>query len=190
MNAKSHGIILFSLLFPFFTIGQTIYAGGGFGNGFNKKKFTDLRGDDFQIKESQLAWKVFATAELNFLGAEGGFRTFNTVETTSDLGRGTSQTRGGDIMARGTFRILIFNVFGKFGGFFARTRNRVIDAQGNTLIDEIVRQPALLWGFGGGVQLGILQVRLEYENIELNPSNLGMLSVNALIRIRRLESNR
>jgi hypothetical protein len=66
----------------------------------------------------------------------------------------------------------------------------VVDAQGNILIDEIVRQPALLWGFGGGVRLGILQVRLEYENIELNPSNLGMLSINALIRIKKLESNR
>ncbi len=164
---------------------QDLLAGFSIGNGFNKRRLGEINGEDFQIKESNFAWKIFASTAWNFLGAEGGYRDFGTIERQEDMGRGVSKTRGGDLIGRGVFNFAFLNVFGKAGLFFGRTKDSLVDNMGNTVADQVSRQTAFIWGFGAGINLGILQVRAEYENVELNPSNIGMLSVGAVIGIRK-----
>jgi hypothetical protein len=116
--------------------------GGSVGNGFNNKKITDLTGEDFKINENNLAWKIFAATNWKFLGAEGGYRDFGTVESTDDNGTGKSKSRGGDIYGTGTFKIAIIEIFGKAGAYFGRTKNEFYDTStsGEKVLDESERE--------------------------------------------------
>jgi len=178
--------LLLSLLFCTPALTQRFYVGGSVGNGFNNKELGDISGDDFKIKESTLAWKVFASTGWRFLGAEGGYRDFGEVEKTTSLGTGTSRTRGGDVFGKATITIgrTIF-AFGKAGAFFSRTKNEVLSSDGQTLLDKTKRETAFAWGLGAGLNLGKLQLRLEWENMEISYGNLGMLSFGAAIGFDR-----
>jgi len=159
--------------------------GGSVGNGFNNKEIQDLSGEDFKIKDSNLAWKIFAATNWKFLGAEGGYRDFGTVESTNDSGTGKSKSRGGDIYGTGTFKIAILEIFGKAGAYFGRTKNELYDTSGIKVVDETVRETSFAWGVGAAVNLGILHVRLEYENMHISSGNLAMLSLGAGINLNK-----
>lgn len=178
--------LLLSILFCTPALTQRVYVGGSVGNGFNNKKIEDINGDDFKFKESNLAWKVYASTGWRFLGLEGGYRDFGEIEKTTALGNSTSRTRGGDIFGKGVVNIgrTIF-AFGKAGWVFTRTKNIITGDDGKKLMDEKDRETAFAWGLGGGLNLGKLQLRLEYENVEISNGNLGMLSIGAAIGFDR-----
>ncbi len=159
--------------------------GGSVGNGFNNKKIQDLTGEDFKINENNLAWKIFAATNWKFLGAEGGYRDFGTVESTNVNGTGKSKSRGGDIYGTGTFKVAIIEIFGKAGAYFGRTKNELYDTSGVKVIDESERETSFAWGVGAAVNLGILHVRLEYENMHISSGNLAMLSLGVGFNLKK-----
>ena len=159
--------------------------GGSVGNGFNNKKIQDLSGEDFKINENNLAWKIFAATNWKFLGAEGGYRDFGTVESSDDSGTGKSKSRGGDIYGTGTFKIAIVEIFGKAGAYFGRTKNEFYDTSGAKLVDESERETSFAWGVGAALNLGMLHVRLEYENMHISSGNLAMLSLGVGINLKK-----
>jgi opacity protein-like surface antigen len=159
--------------------------GGSVGNGFNNKQLQDLTGEDFKIDENNLAWKIFAATSWKFLGAEGGYRDFGTVEGSTDNGTVTSKSRGGDIYGTGAFKIGIFEIFGKAGGYFGRTKNEFYNTSGGKELDESEREASFAWGIGAALNLGMLHVRLEYENMHISSGNLAMLSLGAGINLKK-----
>ncbi len=153
--------------------------GASIGNGFHNKNLTDLNGEDFKLKQSALAWKIYGATSWKFIGLEGGYRDFGKIESDRNGETVTSNSRGGDIFAKGTFNIAIVEVFGKAGAFFSRTRNE----GGGLDAEETNRQTAFAWGVGAGLNFGFLHLRLEYENMHTNPDNLGMLSFGAWVNL-------
>ncbi len=176
-----------SLLFISPALTQPFFVGGSVGNGFNNKNLGDLDGSDFKIKESNLAWKIFASTQWRFLGAEGGYRDFGEIDNSTDRGTGTSRTRGGDAFGKGMVQIGVLQIFAKAGAFFSRTKTKLVDDAGEVVVDDKERETAFAWGLGGGLQLGRLQIRAEYENFHISKGNLGMLSVGAAIGLGRRE---
>ena len=176
-----------ALLFISPALAQPFFVGGSVGNGFNNKNLGDLDGNDFKIKKSNLAWKVFASTQWRFLGAEGGYRDFGEIDNSTDRGSGTSRTRGGDAFAKGMVSIGVLQIFAKAGAFFSRTKTKLVNEGGQVVIDDKERETAFAWGLGGGLQLGRLQIRAEYENFHISEGNLGMLSIGAAIGLGRRE---
>lgn len=179
--------LLLMLLFGAPLMAQPFFVGGSVGNGFNNKNLGDLDGSDFKIKESNLAWKIFASTQWKFLGAEGGYRDFGEIDNSTDNGTGTSRTRGGDAFGKGTVKIGVLQVFAKAGVFFSRTKTKLVDDSGIVVIDDKERESAFAWGLGGGLLLGRLQIRAEYENFHISEGNLGMLSIGMAIGLGRRE---
>jgi opacity protein-like surface antigen len=176
----------FLLSNPLESNGQLVgRIGGSVGNGFHNKKIQDLSGEDFKINENNLAWKIFAATNWKFLGAEGGYRDFGTVEKSDDSGAGKSKSRGGDIYGTGTFKIAIVEIFGKAGAYFGRTKNELYDTSGAKVVDETERETSFAWGVGAAINLGMLHVRLEYENMHISSGNLAMLSLGAGINLSK-----
>lgn len=158
--------------------------GASVGNGFQNKQLKDINGDDFKLQENNVAWKVFAGTRWKFLGLEGGYRDFGEVESSSLAGLFTTRSRGGDIYATGTVTLIkILAVFGKAGGYFGRTKTNFKSASTSDSFDDTERQTSFAWGLGGAVNLGLLHVRLEYENMEIDNGNLGMLSLGVGINL-------
>ena len=180
-------IAAFLLIGPSNVNGQLLgRIGASVGNGFVNKDLKDINGEDFKIDENNVAWKVYAGTNWKFLGLEGGYRDFGKVETNTTFGRATTHSRGGDIYATGTIDFLkILSVFAKAGAYFGRTKTGFYDAANTQVIDETERQTSFAWGLGAGLNLGMLHVRLEYENMEINEGNLGMLSLGAGINLSR-----
>lgn len=159
--------------------------GASIGNGFNNKQILDVNGEDFKIRDSHMAWKVFAATSWKFIGLEGGYRNFGEIEQNYSAGKGTSKTRGGDLFATGTVDLRILEVFGKAGAFYGRTRSEFYDTGGSRILNETDRDLAFAWGLGAGINLGILHIRAEYENMHISPGNLAMLSVGAGFNLGR-----
>jgi opacity protein-like surface antigen len=162
--------------------------GGSVGNGFHNKELKDINGEDFKFDENNFAWKVFAATNWKFIGLEGGYRDFGKVESNTNLGKITSSSRGGDIYATGTIKFLkILAAFAKAGAYFGRTKTEFFDQASVQIADETERQTSFAWGLGAGLNLGMLHVRLEYENMHINEGNLGMLSLGAGINLNKRE---
>ena len=163
-------------------------VGASVGNGFINQELGEINGEDFKIDENNFAWKVFAATNWKFLGLEGGYRDFGKVESNSDLGKASSSSRGGDIYATGTIEFLkIFSAFGKAGAYFGRTQTEFYDVANVQLVDETERQTSFAWGIGAGLNMGMLHVRLEYENMLVDSGNLGMLSIGVGINLSKKE---
>ena len=162
--------------------------GASVGNGFINQELKDINGEDFKIEENNLAWKVFAATNWKFLGLEGGYRDFGKVESEYDLGKASTSSRGGDIYATGTIKFLkILSAFAKAGAYFGRTQYEFYDQASVQVVDETERQTSFAWGIGAGLNIGMLHVRLEYENMHLDNGNLGMLSLGAGINLGKKE---
>jgi hypothetical protein len=158
--------------------------GASVGNGFQNKELKDINGDDFKIEENNVAWKVFAGTNWKFLGLEGGYRDFGKVESNTANGKFITSSRGGDIYATGTINFLkILAAFGKAGAYFGRTKTEFQSSISAESTDETERQTSFAWGLGAGLNLGMLHVRLEYENMHIDNGNLGMLSLGVGINL-------
>ncbi len=165
-------------LFATLSYGQRFSVGGSLGSGFSDKTITNLQGEDFKFDGRDFAWKAYGAVDWRFLGIEGGYRDFGEIQTTSVDTTLASKTRGGDLMAKGTFRLAILEIFGKAGGFFARTENSLFKGEQDLpdVIDRLERETRFIWGVGVGINLGNIGLRAEWEQVQTSPGRLGMLS--------------
>ncbi|NLR90818.1 MULTISPECIES: outer membrane protein [Flammeovirga] len=178
--------LLFSFLFAFLcsltlinvTSAQSFRIGGGVGNTFAEHKLTDISGDDFKVNDNALAWKVFAGVGNKFLGIEGGYRSLGKVKDSSSGNTYESKVTGWDVAARGKLQIGPIFGFAKAGAFFAKYDNSV---SGGQTASDSDNETKFLWGVGAGVMLGMFEVRLEWEAMDLSSdahlSTLGLSGV-------------
>jgi len=167
----------------FILLGGTVnaqgwYIGAGIGNSFYNAKF-DFEQVGEQVKEldeNATGYKFFAGLSTpGSFGVEGGYRNFGTIKGTESGVSWESQTTGWDVVGMYRFQLLmIVDVFGKAGALFWNTDSKVGSLGGGD------SGTAFAWGFGAGVHIGPVGVRLEWENFEVkDPDNLSMLSLSA-----------
>ncbi len=154
---------------------QGFYVGAGIGNTFFSSEFEDATDQITKIDENSTAWKIFGGfSPKQFIGLEGGYRDFGTVETTVDGVNLESKTSGWDFELLGRFQISIIDIFGKAGVMFWSNDS----AAGN--FNESDSGTDFMWGLGAGARLGPIGVRLEWESVEVGgPDNLSMVSLGA-----------
>lgn len=167
---------------------QKIYVGAGIGNAFRNHKLTGISGDDFSLNKGSFTWKAFGGIQWNFLALEGGYVDFGTVEDVQDGLTVSDNTKGGDLFARGVINISIIELSGKAGVFFRNSAIQDIVEGDNgvpEVVDKVKKGANFAWGLGAGVNFGLLGVRLEWESFEINPDNLSLLSLSAILRFGR-----
>ena len=165
------------LIFVFITtsaLAQGFYLGAGIGNTFYSSEVQDAVNQAQEISENSTAWKIFAGYHLgDFIGIEGGYRSFGTI--SSDISNTTyeSKTAGWDVEALGLYQISIIDLFGKAGAMFSSTDESV---SGESTDDTSTN---FLWGLGVGAHFGPVGARLEWESIVVDgPTNLSMVSLS------------
>jgi len=159
------------------TLAQGIYLGAGIGNTFFSSEVTDAVNQAKEINENSTAWKIFAGYRLpfvNFLGVEGGYRSFGNISTDVNNVTYESKTAGWDLEALGVFSIAIIDLFAKAGVMFSST-----DASGGGQSAEDTSND-FLWGLGAGAHFGPFGARLEWESIAVEGStSISMVSLSA-----------
>ena len=163
--------------------GQRFYAGANIGSGFQNKSIGNISGQDFKIDANNFAWKAYGGIGWRFLGLEGGYRDFGQIKDAQGDTTLTSRTRGGDLFLKGSLHIAFLEFYGKAGGFFKKTENKLFsdNEDFSDLINKLERGTDFAWGLGLQINLGTLGLRLEWEQFQSNPSKLGMLSFGANI---------
>ena len=158
-------------------LAQGIYLGAGIGNTFFSSEVTDAVNQAKEINENSTAWKIFAGYRLpfvNFLGVEGGYRSFGNISTDINNVTYESKTAGWDLEAIGVFSIAIIDLFAKAGVMFSST-----DASGGGQSAEDTSND-FLWGLGAGAHFGPFGARLEWESIAVDgPEAISMVSLSA-----------
>jgi len=158
-------------------LAQGIYLGAGIGNTFFSSEVTDAVNQAKEINENSTAWKIFAGYRLpfvNFLGVEGGYRSFGNISTDIDNVTIESKTAGWDVEAIGVFSIAIIDLFAKAGVMFSST-----DASSGGQSAEETSED-FLWGLGAGAHFGPFGARLEWESIAVEGStSISMVSLSA-----------
>ena len=153
---------------------QGFYLGAGIGNTFYSSEIQDAVNQAQEISENSTAWKIFAGYHLgDFIGIEGGYRSFGTI--SSDISNTTyeSKTAGWDVEALGLYQISIIDLFGKAGIMFSSTD----ESAGDESTDD--NSTNFLWGLGVGAHFGPVGARLEWESIVVDgPTNLSMVSLS------------
>jgi len=153
---------------------QGYYLGAGIGNTFYSSEVQDAINQAQEINENSTAWKIFAGYHFNdFIGVEGGYRSFGTI--SSDISNVTyeSKTAGWDVEALGLYQIAILDVFGKVGAMFSSTDQSTGDENNDDTTTNF------LWGIGVGAHFGPIGARLEWESIVVDgPTNLSMVSLS------------
>ena len=151
---------------------EGFYLGGSVGSSFVETKVEDLEEQDLKIDKNNFAYKIFGGLRLNeFLSAEGGYRNTGKAKTDIEDITLSTITYGWDVAAVGNIDILLITAFAKAGAFFWKTKTE--------LLEEAVEEngTAFLWGFGAGINLGSIDVRVEWENLEVKETeNLSMLT--------------
>lgn len=173
-------IIIITLFFFTSTVQEAyaqFYIGGSFGNSFIKTTVADNNANSFTIENNDFGWKVFGGFGAKFIGAEGGYRQLGRVQMDV-LGQNIeSKIVGWDVAAKGNINIGPVFIFGKAGAFFASAKNSI-----GSLISYTDNSTNFLWGVGGGLKLGMLGLRVEYESLDMSEnSNLAMLTFGATI---------
>jgi len=155
-----------------------MYFGAGIGNTFFSSDVEDAIDEIRNIDENATAWKIIAGFHgSKFLGVEGGYRSFGSIETTISDQIFKSKTDGWDVEALGRIQIIeIVDVFAKAGVMFWSTKVTLL---GQTADDS---GTDFFWGVGAGVHLGPIGARLEWESVEGGgPDNLSMVSLSATL---------
>lgn len=154
-----------------------MYVGAGIGNTFFSSDVENAVDQIKNIDESSTAWKIFGGFNgARFIGVEGGYRSFGSVETTVSDQLFKSKTSGWDVEALGRLQIAIIDVFAKAGAMFWSTDVTLL---GKTVDDS---GTDFFWGLGAGVHLGPIGARLEWESVEGGgPDNLSMVSLSATL---------
>jgi opacity protein-like surface antigen len=152
-------------------LAQGIYLGAGIGNAFFSSEVEDAVNQAQEISENSTAWKIFAGYRLpfiNFIGIEGGYRSFGNISSTVGDYTYESNTAGWDVEALGIFSIAIVDLFAKAGVMFSST-------EGSNDSDDT----NFLWGIGAGLHFGPFGARLEWESIAVEgPTSLSMVSLS------------
>jgi len=153
---------------------QGYYLGAGIGNTFYSSEVQDAVNQAQKISENSTAWKLFAGYRINeFIGVEGGYRSFGNI--SSDVSNVTyeSKTAGWDVEALGLYQISLIDLFGKVGAMFSSTDASV---SGQSTDDTTTN---FLWGIGVGAHFGPIGARVEWESIVVDgPTNLSMVSLS------------
>lgn len=156
--------------------GGSMYAGAGIGNTFFSSEVQDAVDEIKSIDENSTAWKIFGGfSGTKFIGIEGGYRNFGEITSTVSSEAFESKTSGWDIEALGRIEIAIVDIFAKAGVMFWSTDLKLL---GDTFDDS---GTDFLWGLGAGVHLGPIGVRLEWESVEVEQSDLSMVALSATL---------
>lgn len=158
---------------------QGFYIGAGIGNSFYGAEFTDLEDQANKLDENATGYKFFGGFSLpSIFAVEGGYRSLGTVSSSINDYEFESKTTGWDVYGMGRFEVLmILDLFAKAGVFFWDTEN--------VIVEEVLGNSgtAFAWGLGAGVHLGPVGVRLEWENFQLEETDvkttLSMLTLSA-----------
>jgi len=153
------------------------YFGAGIGNSFFSSEYEDALDQAKTIDENSTAWKIFGGfSGSSFLGVEGGYRDFGSIESTISSDAFEAKTTGWDVEAVGRIKVAIIDVFGKAGAMFWSTKTTLL---GREYKDN---GTDFFWGLGAGVRLGPIGARLEWESLEGGPAdNLSMVSLSATL---------
>jgi len=156
---------------------EGMYVGAGIGNTFFSSDYRDALDQIQKIDENSTSWKIFGGfSGSRFLGLEGGYRSFGTIDASLGGQSFSSKTSGWDVEALGRFQVAIVDVFGKAGAMFwshdLTLLGRTSDESGTDFF----------WGLGAGARLGPIGARLEWESVEGGgPDNLSMVSLSATL---------
>ncbi len=154
-----------------------LYVGAGIGNTFHSSTISldEIEEEVKKIEENATHWKIFGGfSGHRFMGVEGGYREFGTVETEHVETVIKSKVKGWDIEALGRLQITIVDVFVKAGVMFWSSEG----IAGQIPFDDSGTD--VLWGLGAGVHLGPIGVRLEWESLEQRDvENLSVVSLGA-----------
>jgi opacity protein-like surface antigen len=162
------------LTYPVFAGGNSsLYVGGSLGSAFVETSSEDLQEEDLKIDKNNFAYKIFGGYRFtDFMSAEGGYRNLGQAENKVLGSTLSTKTYGWDVAAVGKLEIILVNVFAKAGMFFWNTKSA---------LDEFSEEESgndFFWGLGAGVNLGMLEARIEWEKFEVeSPENLTMLSI-------------
>jgi hypothetical protein len=159
-------------------VGQSFYVGGGIGSSFFSSEIGEAVDRLTKISENATAWKLFGGfSPARFIGIEGGYRHFGTVSANIGSVGFESSTKGWDVEALGRLQIAIIDLFGKAGLMFWNTDSTL----GSTTVGDSSGTD-FFWGLGGGLRLGPVGVRVEWESVEAStPDNLSMVSVSGTL---------
>jgi hypothetical protein len=148
------------------------YLGGSVGSSFVETKVGELEEQDLKIDKNNFAYKIFGGLRLSeFLSAEGGYRNTGKAKTDIENVTLSTTTYGWDVAAVGKLDILLITAFAKAGAFFWKTKIELIEEAPED------NGTAFLWGFGAGINLGSIDFRVEWENMEVEETeNLSMLT--------------
>jgi len=154
-----------------------MYAGAGIGNTFFSSEIDDAVEQIKNIDENSTAWKIFGGFNgSRFIGVEGGYRSFGSVESTVSDQVFKSKTSGWDVEALGRVQVAIVDIFAKAGAMFWSSEVTLL---GNTMDDS---GTDFFWGLGAGVHFGAIGARLEWESVEgAGPDNLSMVSLSGTL---------
>ncbi len=156
------------------------FFGAGIGNAFINKKITDINGDDFKIDKNSFAYRIFGGFGGKFIGAEGGYRDLGKVQSEDNGLPLETKINGWDISAKGNINIGPVFIMAKAGAFFSKSSNSVGS------VNYTDNSTNFLWSAGGGVRIGILGLRVEYESLDMNSeSKLAMLTLGATVHLGR-----
>ncbi len=181
----SHSLRNLIIVFSVFTLTSVaheataqFYIGGSLGNSFIKTTVADNSAGSFTLENNDFGWKVFGGFGSRFLGAEGGYRELGKVQMDAGGQNIESKIGGWDVAAKGNINIGPVFIFAKAGAFFARAKNSI------GTLSFTSNSTNFLWGVGGGLKLGMLGLRVEYESLDMSEdSNLAMLTFGAAIHI-------
>ena len=153
------------------------YVGAGVGNTFFSSEVEDALDQIKSIDENSTAWKIFGGFNpAKFIGIEGGYRNFGKVSSTVSNELFESKTSGWDVEALGRLKIAIIDIFGKAGIMWWSQDVKLL----GLTFDESGTD--FFWGLGGGVHLGPVGVRVEWESVVIDdPDNLSMVSLSATL---------
>jgi hypothetical protein len=169
------GFMVVLLLFCFTpSFAQGLYIGGGVGSSFVETNPQDLGGEELKLDKTGFAYKFFAGVKvLNFLGAEGGYRSLGNVKDKFMDVEFESNTKGFDVFAVGRYEFVIAEVFAKAGYFFYDT-----EVKTNLGVNDFKNSDNdFVWGLGAGLKLGKIGVRAEWENFNAKDlKNLSMVT--------------
>lgn len=148
-----------------------IYGGLSAGTAFINKTVYDPADVPFTLDKNAFSYRLFGGIGGKLLGAEGGFRHLGTVKDEQSQVSFQSKTTGWDVALRGRLAVGPVLGFAKAGVFFSQSENRV----GSSSYQD--NATTFMWGFGGGIKLGLIGFRLEYENLDMrSDSKISVLS--------------
>jgi hypothetical protein len=144
--------------------------GGSVGQSYYDTELEDVGGEHFKLNDQDFAYKLFAGYRFGFLAIEGGYRDLGKVEDKEGDIVFRTETTGLDLALLGMLPIGPVDVFARAGAI-------VWDSEwyaGN--IGSTESDTDFMWGVGGAFRLGGLGIRLEWEQFEIDPDSIGMLS--------------